>query len=70
MVVERALGAATGPGHQEESGRAPRLGIALAGGDPASQRLRSRLPGRALLLGAASPEDPRGPRTLLQPAES
>lgn len=70
VVVERALGAATRPGRQEESGRSPRPGIALTGGDPASQRLRSRLPGRALLLGAASPEDPRGPRTLLQLAES
>lgn len=70
VVVERSLEAATGPGRCEESGRAPRPGIALAGGDPASQCLWSRLPACALLPGAASPEDPRGPRTLLQPAKS
>lgn len=48
----------------------PSPGIALEGGDPASQRLRLCLPGRALLLRAASPEDPWGPGTLLQPADS
>lgn len=71
VVVERALGAATGPGRQEKSGLAPRLESLSQAETQHPSACGCACPaGRALLLRAASPEDPWGPGTLLQPADS
>lgn len=61
VAVERAPRAATGPGRQEESGRAPRRGIALSRGLRPDQHLSAC--GRACPA-ARSCQAPPAPRTL------